>query len=231
MDSEEVVIQLGPKTYTVDATFHFSNAGKTVTLDVGFPKRGEGYGFPGISSFIRFETWVNGQKVQFVEKGGNSSIQATDQTLPELIAAIKSDQGSFYAEDSRWMVKRVTFPSAAVTTTRVRYEAAYERADGPCVNAYYIYGTGSYWNGNIGKATFTVKGVGTREKIPFAVRFSGLVSEKGEKVRVAGPRTIQLYPVKEKRVSKNTIVYEISDFKPGEKDQVIVFSGPCAEKD
>ena len=66
MDSETVSIFLGDKSYIVDATFNFFNSGDTVSVSVGFPKRGEGYlddRFQHADEFIKFEAWVNGSKV------------------------------------------------------------------------------------------------------------------------------------------------------------------------
>src|SRR5208283_2287917 len=42
MDSETVKIILGKDSYTVDAVYNFSNTGKTVHLNIGFPKNGSG---------------------------------------------------------------------------------------------------------------------------------------------------------------------------------------------
>lgn len=162
MESETVKILLNKKTYVVDATFEFKNDGDSIEIGVGFPKNGAGYlddRFQHTVDFIKFETWVNGEATPFVEKGNTSSIQGYG-TLPELMEVIrklepgKTPQGTFFAVDKRWLVKRVHFKGKATTTTRVRYEAPYLDAF-PCDGcASYIYGTGKYWSGNIGKSTF-----------------------------------------------------------------------------
>ena len=55
MESETVNIILGEKSYMVDAVFNFRNKGKTMEVDVGFPKNGMGYygDFPQTSDFIK----------------------------------------------------------------------------------------------------------------------------------------------------------------------------------
>lgn len=164
MESETVRIILGQKSYVVDATFNFRNKGETIEVDVGFPKNGEGYfdkRFPHTSDFIKFETWVDGVQVDFIEKPNKASIEGSF-TLPDLVKKIKEtekfDDLSLAAKDYRWMVKeRVRFPSNKITTTRVRYEAQYNYGGGGCKGTLaYIYGTGKYWNGNIGKSTFII---------------------------------------------------------------------------
>lgn len=174
MDSEVVKIILGKSSYTVDATFNFSNSGETVKLNVGFPKNGRGWldeRFSGTSDFIKFETWVDGKQVEFVEKPNMSSIEG-HYTLPGLIKHIKktskTENLNLIATDYRWMVKeKVLFPSQKTTVTRVRYEAPYQ--DGSeCKGGVlkYIYGTGAHWKGNIGESKFIVDATG----IPLADR-------------------------------------------------------------
>lgn len=168
MESETVRIILGQKSYVVDARFNFRNKGETIEVDVGFPKNGEGYfdkRFPHTSDFIKFETWVDSVQVDFVEKPNKASIEGSF-TLPDLVKKIKQtekfDDLSLSAKDYRWMVKeRVRFPSNKITTTRVRYEAQYNYGGGECKGTLaYIYGTGKYWNGNIGKSTFIIDATG-----------------------------------------------------------------------
>lgn len=87
MESETVRIILGQTSYVVDSTFNFRNIGETVEVDVGFPKNGGGYldnRFAQTSDFIKFETWVDGLQVNFVEKPNRASIEGS-YTLPDLI--------------------------------------------------------------------------------------------------------------------------------------------------
>lgn len=168
MESEVVKIILGKVSYTVDATFNFSNSGETVNLEVGFPKNGTGWidsRFSQTSDFIKFETWVDGKQVNFIEKPNTASIEG-HYTLPGLINHIKQTNEiealNLMAKDYRWMVKeKVQFPSNKLTTTRVRYEAPYLNFGGECKGGLsYIYGTGSYWQGNIGESKFIVDATG-----------------------------------------------------------------------
>ncbi len=216
MDSEEVNIRLGDKSYIVDATFHLTNFGKTKTILVGFPKKGLGYlgEFKKVADFIKFETWVNGEPVQFTEEGGASSLEATDLTLPQMLAGLKSgDAANLAAKDIRWLVKRVNFPGGKTTTTRVRYEAPYNRtkyetpaATGVlCGFAHYIYGSGRFWHGNIGKATFVVESARTQE---------------------TSPRVVMPDKASEKRVSETATAYTLTDIEPREDAEVTIYLCP-----
>ncbi len=180
MDSEEVKIKLLENSYEVDAVFHFLNTGETTTEWVGFPK----YAIP-THDFIKFETWIDDQAVQFTEKS------ATQSGLRSFLDRIFSD-GVF---DNRWMVKSVTFPGHKFTTTRVKYEAEYQPVAGDdCV--YYDYGTGSLWKGNIGKAVFAIDTNGTVD--PESV---SLTCDPVLKASL-------------KLVSSNKMVLDASDFRP-----------------
>ncbi|MFH1112762.1 MAG: hypothetical protein V1792_02465 [Pseudomonadota bacterium] len=162
MESEEVIIRLGKSTYTVDAVFRFFNTGDTVTEWVGFPKRGKGYDdsffFESFPDFIRFETWVDGKKTTFSE----------DRHLTE--TSVRREGGGLvnFVTDSRWLMKHVVFPGHQATTTRVTYEAPYFGADSA---ASYIYGTGTYWKGSIGRATFTIDASELGKKVPLRTEF------------------------------------------------------------
>jgi hypothetical protein len=181
MDSEIVRITLGENSYIVDASFSFLNSGKTVKLSVGFPKNGEGLlddRFTQVIEFIKFETWVDGREVDFIEAPGIASVEDNrgQYTLPDLIRHIKNtpkrESLDVYSKDYRWMVKKeVVFPSREMTTTRVRYEAPYQDL-GYCKGLTYIYGTGSYWNGNIGESKFILDATGIpQDKRPRSMDF------------------------------------------------------------
>lgn len=142
MESEIVSIFLRDKSYIVDATFYFFNSGDAVDINVGFPKRGEGYldeRFQHVDEFIKFEAWVNGEKVDVSEIPGKSSIEGEYSTMPKILENVKSNSSgtSLFARDYRWMVKKVVFPAKKKISTRVRYEAAYQDF-GDCYGARYI---------------------------------------------------------------------------------------------
>jgi len=172
MESEVVKINVGTSSYIVDASFNFFNSGESVKLSVGFPKNGAGWldgRFSQTSEFIKFETWVDGKPVMFVEKPNSASIEGA-YTLPGLLTHIKqtglTKNLNVMAKDYRWMVKEdVQFLSKKITTTRVRYEAPYQSFGGECKGGLtYIYGTGSLWSGNIGESKFIVDSTGIPKK-------------------------------------------------------------------
>ncbi len=150
LDSEEVRIRLKESSYVVDAVFELFNTGDTTTEWIGFPK----WGAPGrrpLPNYIKLEAWVNGASIEF-DPEKESSEEAgfpkpnTDVYPFRVTQKIK--------EDREWLVSEVTFPGHAKTTIRVTYETEYcgQRS---CEVAY-LYGTGSMWKDNIGKATFII---------------------------------------------------------------------------
>ena len=120
MESEEVIMRLDKRSYTVEAVFRFYNSGETTTEWIGFPKGDQSFGAAldskqppvrphgepafarpvgpekvteQLPDFIQFHGWVNGLKASFAE------------------------------EDKRWMARHVTFPGGAITTIRVAYRS------------------------------------------------------------------------------------------------------------
>lgn len=171
MDSEQVIIRLGRFTYTVDATFHLFNTGETVTKWVGFPKRRvkliDGRLSP---DFLRFDTWVDGRHAEVTEL---RDPHAADVGFWERLMGPLRDRLrlSIYRYARRgyirneWMAQRVAFPRHARTTIHTIYEAEYPYRGHR--RAVYIFGTGRYWKGGIGEATFVIDctGVGGTSKV------------------------------------------------------------------
>lgn len=183
MDSEEITIRLHKDSYTIDAVFHFFYTGETTSQWVGFPKRGLGSSamFTGTEDFIQFQTWVGDQLVDFREEREFWS------RVPIFLRGIFS----YIVEDRRWLAKEVSFPGHTETTTQVKYEAPYHFAERK--SAIYIYGTGSYWKDNIGKATFTV-----------------------DASEIGGTKNIETNLPEESRrqMTDDTVTYELKDFDP-----------------
>lgn len=219
MDSETVSISLGDKSYIVDATFNFINLGNTDKIHVGFPKRGYGYldnRFQHADEFMKFEAWVDGKPVDVSEKPDMSTVKGDAMTLPKLLEALSqnSPETSLYATDNRWMVRAVEFPAKKKTTTRVRYEATYQDF-GNCYGARYIFGTGSYWKGNIGKSKFIINCV---------------VSEGQDMCRdqIQDAGRGKKYNIARKKTKKDVVQYEMKNYKPDADDQIFMTVG-CPE--
>jgi hypothetical protein len=221
MESEIVRIILGKKSYAVDATFNFFNSGDAVTLSVGFPKNGVGRldgRFKQTSEFIKFETWVDNKPVKFVEQPNTASIEGM-YTLPALIKHIrnsnKMEKLGVMAKDYRWMVKEsVTFPSKKTTTTRVRYEAPYQNFGAECNGGLtYIYGTGSYWDGNIGESKFIVEAGGIPKKERPKEMVFVVETDKNK--------------IKCNTISDGTLQCIIKDYKPATPEAGVVVGVGC----
>jgi hypothetical protein len=227
MDSEVVKITLGKTSYTVDATFNFLNTGESMRVDVGFPKRGAGWlgdDFHQVSDFLKFETWVEGKPVQFVEAPGTVSIEGS-YTLPGLIDYIKQTKKlenlkNLMVRDYRWMVKeKVLFPGSKTTSTRVRYEAPYQNFGAECKGGLtYIYGTGSHWKGKkgyIGESRFIVDGTGLPKKDrPTEMNFT----DEKEKAQI-----------KCDTISEGVVQCVIKNYKPATEDAGVVVGVGCID--
>ena len=156
MESEAVRIDLHDNTYTVDATFVFYNYGATTTVKVGFPKTGHGYapGFRSVANFASFQTWVNGSRVSVKEYPGDLLLNGQKMDEGQILA-IRKGTAAGWMEETRWLVKGVTFKRKAKTTTRVKYVAPYDvRRDEKY--GEYLYGTGRSWSQSIGSARFII---------------------------------------------------------------------------
>ena len=218
MDSEIVKIILSKDSYTVDATYNFSNTGKTVQLNIGFPKNGSGRlddRFAHTSDFIKFETWVDDKQVNFTEKPNMAGIEG-HYTLPELIRHIKQTGNleDLMAKDYRWMVKEgVPFPSNKKTALRLRYAAPYQDFGFECKGGLkYIYGTGLYWKGNIRESKFIVDATGLpKEERPKDMRFMDQKDKMNAECSA---------------ISDGVIQCVLKDYKPARPDAgVVVFVG------
>jgi hypothetical protein len=201
MEKETVKIYLHEKTYTVDATFDFYNNGNTITVNVGFPKSGHGYvspEFKGPVNFINFMTWVNGERVSVKERPGNVLLNGQKLNQSQ-IDNLRTGQLSGWLEETRWLVKQVTFKGKAKTNTRVKYDAPYDPRQG---RGIYIYGTGRSWSGTIGSARFVVV---ASPKMAF---HSGTFSEDGN------PKTAQHDMFK--RINEFEYQCVLTDIKPQE---------------
>jgi hypothetical protein len=171
MDSEQVIIRLGQETYTVDAVFHLFNTGETVTEWVGFPKRRIKLIVGGSAQpdFVRFDTWVDGRHVEVTElPDPHADVSFWEERVAPLYDRLLPSVYRFTRRGymrNGWMAQRVTFPRHARTSIRTIYEAEYPYR-GPR-RAVYIFGTGRYWKGGIGEATFVIDctGVGGTSKV------------------------------------------------------------------
>lgn len=168
MDSETVRIELGLKSYTVDATFYFFNHGDSTQVAVGFPEVGHASGvIDAVYELLKeqrlrsFETWVDGVKTEVRDLPGEVRLggKKTDyDSAEELVKKKLEPEGADYAsvEERRWLVKEVAFKSGRYTVVRVRY-ASQTGVDGNGSHAGYIYGTGRSWKGPIGSMRFIIQ--------------------------------------------------------------------------
>jgi hypothetical protein len=203
LESQEVTIRVGEYLFAVDALFHFFNAGKTKTEWVGFPKKGMGDlgRTGGKRSFIGFETWVDGKKVEFSEEPNLRK----DKNLFDRIANAPA------TKDVRWLLRKIVFPGNAKTSVRVKYTLGSSLfRDVP--SAEYLYGTSSYWKGSIGKAVFIIDSSQIEDTYAFKVRFSDSHKHK----------------IRKNRVSDYVTRYEIQNFKPKHNCRLLVDLKPSS---
>jgi hypothetical protein len=188
LESQQVIIRLKERSYAVDVDFNLFNTGETITEWIGFPKwvASRTASYP---TFIRFEGSVNGKQIKFNEEwdlsgGARLRWNMSNQEFGHLA-------GRPMKEEWQWLVSQVTFPGHARTAIRVTYEAPYYGKG--FYEGSYIYGTGSLWKDNIGKAVFIIDSteVGGTEKI-----------------------STYLQGLDARPISKNVLRYEQIDFKP-----------------
>lgn len=196
LDTEEVYIKLHKDSYTVDAVFHFFNTGEAATRLISFPRRGTRFSHVPSLDFRRFQGWINGKEVEFIAEPD-----------PHIYS-----KGTWYdhhhrhyedvVSDAGWFKREVEFPSNSRTTIRVRYSLNIHP-----YGAQYMYGTGFNWKDSIGKAYFIIEAEDVVKTTDVCGRFSETDKQK--------------HVIRERRISANTVVYEIKDFKP---DPLGVFS-------
>lgn len=192
MDSEQVKIRLEKDSYSVDAEFIFYNTGETVTELVGFPK--VNYlairQHEGPTNYMRFETWVNGEKAEIL----NSDPDCKPMTLRDFLDGAKKGTTFPSREINLWLVHRVKFPGHAYTTMRTKYESRYFVPKFGPKEAIYIVGTGRHWKDRIGKAVFSID----------CSRVGGTENVRSHLSMAPGPRLI----------SGGLLVHEIRNSKP-----------------
>lgn len=149
MESEQVMIRLRPRSYTVEAVFHFTNTGKTTTEWVGFPKR-------GIWVFGKFDAWVNDRKVEVSEEPDSEAKRGIVERVVSGLChyILGRDDRVRPTTDRGWLVLQVAFPGRSPTIIRTTYDGHY--GSGTAGHMDYIIGTGSYWKGPIRRAVFII---------------------------------------------------------------------------
>jgi hypothetical protein len=209
MVEEEVMIFLEESQYVVEATFHFSNQGETKEIFVGFPKFGAGRfpEFQGAKNFTSFETWVNGAPVKFEEYLDSSSLEISASGFDfkgfcKALEEKESKVGSIRVSENSWIVKKVQFLSNKITETKVKYSVPYHELFDSRV-AYYIFGTGSTWKGNIGKAKFRI--LSSKDIPEIIVRFSDSKRHGDSHI---------------KKISENEYEIEMINFKPDYSEKI-----------
>ena len=151
MDSEQVIMRLEEDSYSVDAEFILYNTGETVTELVGFPKvnyltteRHE-----GPTNYMRFETWVNGEKAEIINSDPDSKLMTWGDFLNNAKRGALEKGATFPSKAIKfWLVHRVKFPGHAMTKIRTNYQSRYF-ALFEQVEAIYIVGTGRHWKDRI----------------------------------------------------------------------------------
>lgn len=200
LDSQEVVIRLKKGSYVVNVVFSLFNTGETTTEWIGFPKWTASR-TPSFPTFITFQGWVNGKKIDFNEKWGSAGGNRTKFNMSH--KAFSYFASKPMKEEHKWLVSQATFPGHAQTLIRVTYEAPYYGKGH--TQASYIYGTGSLWKDNIQKAVFIIDSteVGGSEAISTYFEPRSWSKSAGHAVKaVARP------------LLKNLLRYEIRDFEP-----------------
>ena len=138
MVRETVSMDVYPETYTVAAEFIFSNDGAACTVKMGFPESGDGADVDPVSyrkktSFLNFNTWVDGQPVAATREQADGS------------------EESFKA----FWVKTVTFAAHQSRTVRVVYRSGNGSVSDGLSHADYHF-TGGNWKDKVERSDLSV---------------------------------------------------------------------------
>lgn len=136
MESETVKIDIFKNTYTVQAEFIFKNYGKSHTEMIGFPESGGGADFtlPKKSSFLKFQSWVNGKLIKTTRKMAHNN---------------EAGYSSFW-------VKSVDFKNGEIKKIKVQYTSI--PGDSSSGENLVVYNfTGGNWKGKVNKSELLLK--------------------------------------------------------------------------
>ncbi|GBU21718.1 hypothetical protein R80B4_01618 [Fibrobacteres bacterium R8-0-B4] len=140
MLEEEITITLRKDYYEIDVTFVFFNSGLTKSVQLGFPVQGAHYKF-GENNVYDFKTTIN-----------NKIIPIRTTRWDFISGAMDS---SSIDKHIKWFIRDAVFSTNIRTVSRVTYKARYSDC-GDVKAAGYIYGTGRFWKGSIGKMTVII---------------------------------------------------------------------------
>jgi hypothetical protein len=170
MDSQEVIMRLGEKSFVIEGAYRFFNTGRTTTEWIAFPKKGNACRDGRLlnPAFMRFQVWIDGAKADFSEERG--SFRMPTDLFPATKATHSQSVGKSIDNYDRWLGQMVTFPAQKGLTIRLRYEDRYVVHDAPPTldaespssldEATYIMGTGSFWRDRIRHSAFVVDASG-----------------------------------------------------------------------
>jgi hypothetical protein len=214
MQSEVVVLDIGPNSVQADCQFVFKNNGPACTIRMGFPDGDSAYDenrdnlkAPAESVFSSFSSFVDGK------------------SAPTTLVRGK---------DFTWHAKNVSFPANGIRRVRERYTVPIGGDVGgtyPLATAYYVLHTGASWRGPIGrmeiiarfrrsKRAHPTRGNTFQDVVPLSLRAigdDGLYHKQWsrpdqEVVVYDGPGTAQ--------AQHNVIRWTRTNIRPTQKDDV-----------
>lgn len=216
MQSEVVLLDIGPNSVQADCQFVFKNSGPACTIRMGFPDGDSASEHeeanpkePVSSAFSSFQSWVDGK--------------------PAPTTLVRG-------KDYVWHAKNVSFPANGVRRVRERYTVSIgSDLSGmpPMSTAYYVLQTGASWRGPIGrmeiiarfrrsKRAHPTRGNTFQDVVPLSLRAigdDGLHLKKWsrpdqEVVVYDGPGTAQ--------AEHNVLRWVRTNIRPTEKDDVFL---------
>jgi YARHG domain len=165
LKNENISIHLLDNEIDLDAEFEFSNDGDKVNYQIGFPVHSNSDNKIDNSLIYDFETYVNGQNVEFQKK--------TDSAEKDI---------------DYWFIKDVTFKTQSITKISVKYKSKYMKFG--IVDDYYdifsyFYGSAYYWKGEI--ETFSINIINNSNK--FIEKFENALGYKLPEITAQGKNT------------------------------------------
>lgn len=217
MKSEVIKMEIHKESIKVDCLFVFHNDGPACTVRMGFPDQGVGaqepyQGEPLPSknlkaTFTSYESYVDGKKVP------TTLVPTDDRTI-------------------FWHTKTVTFKAKKDCIIRDVYTLPpgeqVTTDEGSYYQTYYILHTASSWKGPIGNAKIEVTFAPDSVKPPLVLKNRRELKDQ-DLDHVAWPKqpkgVIFYEATSVPKVNAATIIFDKSNFRPTEKDDIHLFYG------
>ncbi len=135
MQSEVVLLDIGPRDVKADCQFVFKNTGPACTLRMGFPDG-------------------DSQREQEQEESGSTKLKSVFSSFDSFVDGRRVETALVRGKDYDWHAKTVSFAANGIRRVREVYTVPLgmdDSAQQEHYTAYYVLQTGASWRGPIGR--------------------------------------------------------------------------------